>query len=108
MQSQKNILSSERQGHCNNDTKRLTLVSVSIESSLLGHDVKAYEQVVELMSKKYSCEMSDCYNHPEYLNEILKTLPKNSCDDIVESIRKGLGEFSYIDGISKFLDVLSR
>lgn len=106
MQSQKNILSSE--GHYNNDITRLTLVSVSVESSLLGHDIKAYEQVVELMSQKYGCDMYDCYDHPEYLNEILKTLPGDSYYDIVKSIRRGLGEFSYIEGISKFLDVLSR
>lgn len=106
IQSQGNILSSEV--HYNNDTMRLTLVSVSVESSLLGHDVKAYEKVVELLNQKYSCDMYDCYDHPEYLNEILKTLPGDSYYSIVESIRKGLGEFSYIDGISKFLDVLSR
>lgn len=106
LQSQKNILSSE--GHSNNDIIRLTLVSVSVESSLLGHDIKSYEKVVELMSRKYDCDMYDCYDHPEYLNEILKTLPGDSYCDIVESIQRGLGEFSYIDGISKFLDALDK
>ena len=83
-------------------------MSVSVESSLLGHDVNAYEKVAELLSQKYGCNMHECYDHPEYLNEILKTFPGDLYYSIVESIRKGLGEFSHIDGISKFLDVLSR
>lgn len=106
MESPNNILFSKDNDV--NKTSRLALVSLSIESSLLGHDIKAYEQVVELLDKKYDCDMHDCYDHPEYLNEILKTLPEDSYYDIVSSIKKGLGEFAYIDGISQFLDELKK
>ena len=103
MQLQKNILSSEV--NRNNDTTRLALVSVSVESSLLGHDIYAYQRVVELLNKK-GCNMYDCYDYPDYLNEILKTLPGDLYYRVVKSIHKGLGEFSYIDGIPQFLDEL--
>jgi hypothetical protein len=106
MQSQKNILFS--QGTCSNDAAKLALVSVSVESSLLGHDVQSYEQVTKMLEKKYGCLIYDCYDHPDYLNEILKTLPDDSYYCIVESIKKGLGEFVYIDGISEFLDNLRK
>lgn len=102
MQSQKNILFS--QGNCNNDAAKLALVSVSVESSLLGHDVQSYEKVTMMLDAKYGCSIYDCYDHPDYLNEILKTLPGDSYYSVVESIKKGLGEFAYLDGISEFLD----
>ncbi|HEX5458246.1 MAG TPA: hypothetical protein VFX64_07685 [Candidatus Nitrosotalea sp.] len=106
MRSQKNVLF--YQGNCNNNDAKLALVSVSVESSLLGHDVESYEKVAKLLESRYDCCMCDCYNHPDYLNEILKTLPSDSYYSIVESIRRGLGEFTYIDGISKFLDELKK
>lgn len=106
MQSQKNILFS--QGNCDNDTAKLALVSVSIESSLLGHDIQSYEKVTKMLETRYGCLVYDCYDHPDYLNEILKTLPNDSYYHIVESIKKGLGEFAYLDGISEFLDELRK
>lgn len=106
MQSQKNILFS--QGNCDNDAAKLALVSVSIESSLLGHDIQSYEKVTKMLETKYGCLIYDCYDHPDYLNEILKTLPNDSYHHIVESIKKGLGEFAYLDGISEFLGELRK
>lgn len=94
------------QGNCNSDTARVALVLVSVESALLGYDVEIYHQVTNLLEKKYNCNLAYCYEHPEYLDEILKTLPRNSRYRIIKSIRSGLGEFSYIKPISKFLDVL--
>jgi hypothetical protein len=106
MQSQKNILFS--QGNCDNYSAKLALVSVSVESSLLGHDIQSYEKVTRMLEIKYGCLIYDCYDHPDYLNEILKTLPDDSYYRIVASIKKGLGEFAYIDGISDFLDNLRK
>lgn len=107
MRSPKNILFS-KSDTVNKPSPQLALVSVSVESSLLGHDIQAYEQVVKLLNKKYNCDIPDCYDHPEYLNEILKTLPSDSYYNVVESIQRGLGEFAYIDGISKFLNELRK
>lgn len=104
--SQKNILFS--QDNCNNDAAKIALVSVSVESSLLGHDVQYYEKVTRMLETKYGCFIYDCYDHPDYLNEILKTLPDDSYYSIVESIKKGLGEFAYLDGITEFLGNLRK
>ena len=107
MRSPKNILFSESDT-VNKSSPQLALVSVSVESSLLGHDIQAYEQVVKLLNKKYHCDVYDCYDHPEYLNEILKTLPEDSYYSVMTSIKKGLGEFAYLDGISQFLNKLKK
>ena len=106
MQLPKNILSYEREDMA--EMSRLSLVSVSVESSLLGHDVQAYEKVSELLNEKYHCAMYECYYHPKYLREALETLPTSSRHHVVESIQKGLGEFTYLDGISQFLDELNK
>ena len=95
------------QGNCDNYAARLALVSACVESSLLCHNVEIYDKVVASLEEKYGCDLVDCYKHPEYLCEIFKTLPRDSCCQIVGSIRKGLGEFSYVKPISKFLDVLN-
>jgi len=105
MQSQRNILSGENNS---NDNTLSQLVAVSVESSLLGHDVIAYGKVTELLSTKYRCSMSDCYYHPEYLNDALGILPGNLRQHVTKSIRKGLDEFAYIDEISRFLGQLRK
>ena len=107
MRSSKNILFSESD-NVKTTSPQLALVSVSVESSLLGHDIQAYEQVVKLLNKKYHCGVYDCYDHPEYLNEILKTLPEDSYYSVMASIKKGLDEFVYLDGISQFLNELKK
>ena len=93
-------------GNCDSDAARVALVSVSVESALLGYGVEIYSQVVNSLEKKYDCSVFHCYRHPEYLNEIFQALPRNSRYKIITSIRNGLGEFSHIKPISKFLDAL--
>lgn len=90
-----------------NDAARVAIVSVYIESALLHCGAEIYNQVVKSLEKNYDCDVADCYMHPEYLNEIFKTLPRDSRYQIVESIRKGLEEFSYLRSISKFLYALN-
>ena len=95
------------QGSNNDDVASAALVCVSVESALLGYDVEIYNHVVGLLDLKYNCTISDCYKHPEYLLEVFEALPRNSRYRIMESIRKGLGEFSYIKPISKFLNAMN-
>ncbi len=91
-----------------NDHVRQALVSVTVESALLGSGIETYEKVVHLLEEKYHGSMPDCYSHPEYLDQVLKTLDENSRHRVMESIKKGLGEFSYDESISKFLDELNE
>ena len=106
MQSQNNILFYP--GNFYNDAAKIALVSVSVESSLLGHDIESYDKVTRMLETKYGCLIGDCYDHPDYLNEVLKTLPDDLYYGVVESIKKGLGEFIHVDGISRFLAELKK
>lgn len=95
-------------GNCGNDQVRRALISVSIESALLGSGMEIYEKVIGLLEKKYNSSIPECYDHPEYLNKIFKTLHKNLRHHIIRSTKKGLDKFSYDKPISRFLDELNR
>ncbi len=70
-QSHDNILFYRNNG---NDQVRYALISVVVESALLGSGMETYEKVVQLLEEKYHGIMPDCYDHPEYLDEILQVL----------------------------------
>ena len=91
-----------------NDLVKKALVSLVIETTLLEIGREAYDKIVHDLYKKYQCYLPDCYDHPEYLNEILKELYGNAYNVVVEKINKQLEEFSYHKSISNFLKILYK
>ncbi len=69
---------------------RKGLVTLTIEKALLDIGQPVYDKVVMTLKKEYNCFLPDCYEHPEYLNEILKKLYGNAHNVIVESINQQL------------------
>ena len=53
------------------DVKK-ALVALVIQEALLEVSKVMFELVFERLGKDYNCYISDCYNHPEYLKDILK------------------------------------
>lgn len=90
------------------DIIRKALVSLTIEKALFEIGKPVYEKVIETLYKEYHCYLPDCYEHPEYLNDILKKLYGNAHDTIVKSIKKQLDEFSNNKHITRFLLVISK
>ena len=90
------------------DLAHKALVSLAIESALFKIGKPTYDKVVDDLYEKYHCYIPDCYEHPEYLQKILKGLYGNAHDVIVKSINKQLEEFSYKEPIKKFLEVISQ
>ena len=84
------------------------LVMVIVEKTLLDIGKPVYEKVIEKLNKDHHCYLSDCYEHPEYLNKVLKDLFGNASTSIVESITKQLAEFEAKKSISRFLLVISQ
>jgi hypothetical protein len=87
---------------------RKALVSLAVEKALFEIGKPVYEKVIESPYKEFHCYLPDCYEHPEYLNEILMKLYGNSHDVIVRSIKKQLDEFSNHKHIANFLSVISQ
>lgn len=87
------------------DTKEMkAIVVLAIEHTLLKISKNTLEKVQEEIHQKYKCSISDCYEHPEYLSEILKDLFGNSYHDIVRDVNMYLDEFAYQRPIAEFLD----
>ena len=90
-----------------NDTDvKKALVTLAIEKALLDFGKPALQKVLGILNKEYHCYLPDCYDHPEYLEKILKGLYGNSSRVITESITKQLEEFNYQQPIEKFLKVI--
>ena len=65
---------------------RKGLVLTAIEETLMKISRKDYERVVTRLKTKYNCAISDCYAHPEYLQDILEGLYGESSDQIINEI----------------------
>ena len=90
------------------DHARKALVAVVVEKALLKIGKDTLDQVSNSLYEKHRCYLGDCYEHPEYLNEILKKLYGNAHDAIVKSIKKQLDEFSNHKHIARFLSVICQ
>lgn len=106
LEGKQNILSSlEGLGF---DKVRQGLVSTILEKTLLDIGSGAYYVVIDELKKRYRCHITDCYIHPEYLNNILQDLYGDASMQIVRIINKKLEEFSYQKPIAKFMESLSQ
>ena len=86
------------------DTKEMkTIVVLAIEHTLLKISKNTLEKVQGELHQKYKCSISDCYEHPEYLSEILKDLFGNSYHEVVRDVNRYLDEFAYQRPIAEFL-----
>ena len=84
------------------------LVGIAVEKALLEMGKPELEQVSERLSGKYHCKIFDCYEHPQYLNHVLKDLYGNSYKAIVEKIQKNIGEFHAEKSVTHFLKVINQ
>lgn len=84
------------------------LTALAIEKTLTEMGKPVYEKVANSIYKKYQSYIPDCYEHPEYLKEVLKDLYGNAYDVIVSSIEGQLYEFAYKKKMETFLTVLLR
>ncbi len=79
------------------------LVALAVEKALLEVNVEVYEKVLDELEKKYQCYLPDCYEHPEYLIEILRDIYGDSYLAIVKTINDNLKDFENRKNISEFL-----
>ena len=93
----------EQQGY--GKVKKALVWSI-LEKTLL--DMGIYYKVTEELKKKHHCHLDDCYDHPEYLNAILKDLYGDSHKHVIKSIDKKLEEFSYHESIARFLQTINQ
>ena len=90
----------------NNEQIKRALTTLAIEKALLDVGKGTYDKVLDLLSAEYNCYLPDCYDHPEYLAEILQKFYGKAGNAIVELITIQLEEFNYHSSIKKFLQVI--
>jgi len=78
------------------------LVSLAIEYTLMDCGKDVYHKVVEKLNDN-DFKITDCFDHPEYLNEILKDLFGKSYTKIIHSINIWLDDSASDQLISDFL-----
>lgn len=62
----------------------LTLLVIEKALSKLGNSVR--DKVANELHSKYNCYFPDCYDHPEYLEEVLRSVLGNSLGVAAETI----------------------
>jgi len=75
-----------------------------LKQSILESGMAAFEMVNRSLYEKYRCEISDCFEKPEYLSDVLRYVFDGSYVAIIESIKKNLDKFSQEKGIKEFLE----
>ena len=79
------------------------MVSLAIEKSLKDFSDTVLEVVSNRLKQDYNAYLPDCYEHPEYLNRILKDLFGGAHVVIINSIQKHLEDSSNQKQIKEFL-----
>lgn len=80
------------------------LVSYAVEQALLGNGgAKMIKKVSEDLNHKYSCKLENCFETPNYINQVLKQSYEKKHREIVKAIEDNLEEFTSNKDIKKFL-----
>ena len=84
------------------------LTSLAIQKVLNDISTPAFEKVSKKLQKEYNCYIPDCYDHPEYLESVLKSIFGNAYTAIVEQIIEELVEHLDDNGINTLIKTITR
>lgn len=88
------------------DNNLKALVAISIEVVLMRTNGPQYFLVLARLERDYKCKITDCFEHPEYLKNVLKDVYGDSYSKILEDLETELGEITSQNEIQDFLNVL--
>ena len=66
-----------------------------------------YDRIKKLFLK-YNCNIVDCYEKPQYLNDVSRQVFGKTYFQIIESIKNNLDEFADVKQINKFLKIMNN
>lgn len=84
------------------------LTSIAIQKVLNDISAPTFEKVSKKLQKEYKCYIPDCYDHPEYLESVLKSIFGNAYTAIVEQIKVELAEHVDDNGINLLIKTIAR
>jgi hypothetical protein len=84
---------------------KIALISY-VELVLMRRGDVNYHLVLAKLDSLYDCKITDCYDHPEYLKEVLKDVYKEEYHSLVSQIRSYLGELEDDPEIIAFFNIM--
>ena len=78
-----------------------------IRQSLLASGKETFELVNRSLFEKYHCEISDCFEKPEYFRDVLNYVYNGSHAKVIESMKRNLDKFAHEGSIKEFLEKIS-
>jgi len=90
------------------DQLRKAMVSLAVEKVLLDIGRPIFEKTMKQLSKDYDCYLPECYEHPEYLNKVLKKIFGNAHIAIVDAIKNELNDCLTEKPIEIFVTAISE
>lgn len=88
------------------DNNLKALVAISIEVVLMRTNGPQYFSVLARLERDHGCKIADCFEHPEYLKNVLKDVYENSYGKVLDDLESELGEITSKKEIQDFLNVL--
>lgn len=90
------------------DKTKKDLISVAIEDTLIKTgSIPLLDEVNSRLFKKFNSSIGECYDHPEYLKQVLDDMFGNGHHVIVKSIVKKLTAFNYDNTVLQFIEKVS-
>ena len=80
------------------------IVTFVVKQTILKSGSSVFDLVNRSIFEKYRCDITDCFENPEYLCDVLRYVFEDSYHAVVESVVKNLERFSQESGIKEFLD----
>lgn len=85
------------------DQTKKVFVDIAIQKALLESGSVTLERVNNRLFEIYRSDLSDCYDNPEYLREVLKDVFGDSHTRVVDAIKIRLQSISHHKQIEVFL-----
>jgi hypothetical protein len=90
------------------DHTKKVFVDIAIQKALLDSGSVTLEKVNNQLFEIYHSSISECYDNPEYLREVLKEVFGKSYPKIIDVIKTQLQSVSYNKQVEEFLQRLGE
>ena len=82
------------------------LIAFSIEKVLLDIGKPILDKVANKLYSEYQCYIPDCYEHPDYLNNVLRSVFGNFYFTIAEAIKLELNDHLEDKSVLKLVNTI--
>ena len=104
---QENLPSSKQLEFSGYKLKKAVVLYV-LNRTILESGPEAYDMINRSLYEKYRCEISECFERPEYLVDVLRYVFDGSYNVLTESLMKNFERFAKEDGIKEFLEIIRQ